>query len=202
METTLNKTEEVLRDSVISYLHWDGENRKKLTENYRRKLYLLCDGFGSIDEETAKEIEWDWSHVRDSSMSALSNVQKALTSLMNTTRNGLFIIGQFSWRYKDVWHYADLVELSEFDKEQFRIVGLKEDEKLFRYSTDTTMVTGITPVVKINVKKKLVYFLTDRGVELDCLDFETRGIRLGRLNFEEESIVEYRKEIIKRVLEV
>lgn len=94
-------------------------------------------------------------------------------------------IGGFSWSYAGRRIFADLHQLSEYDENIYKVVGLKEGEKLFRYSNDKTQLVGILPIVKINVDKKLIYFVTERGAELDIADFETRGIKLHYLTIKE-----------------
>lgn len=56
-----------IRDVVISFMHYDGRNRFKLDVNRWEALYLMADGFGVIDRPFAREQDFDWSHVRDSS---------------------------------------------------------------------------------------------------------------------------------------
>ena len=52
---------------VMSFLSYSGSKRSLLTDSQYVKAYLLCNGFGEINLEFAKEAEFDWSHVRDSS---------------------------------------------------------------------------------------------------------------------------------------
>jgi hypothetical protein len=77
------------RDLVVGLLHWDGEFEALTTaldnlfghsfpgnEMFSYHLYAHCDGFGLMDVEDLRGINdgWDWSHVRDSSPSALAMV--------------------------------------------------------------------------------------------------------------------------------
>ena len=62
------------RTFVISFLHYNGQFKAKLSSQQWLKAYLMCDGFGSIDAQWADEQCYDWSHVRDSSMEAFEKV--------------------------------------------------------------------------------------------------------------------------------
>jgi hypothetical protein len=57
---------------VSTYMHFTGELRSKLTEQQWEEVYMLGDGFGPKEwREDCERIEWDWSHVRDSSKEAV-----------------------------------------------------------------------------------------------------------------------------------
>ena len=94
-------------------------------------------------------------------------------------------IGTFSWKFNGTFHWGDLLELTDFDKRVYSVVGLDEGEKLYRYSNDKTKISKIEPLIKINVDKKLIYFISDRGMKLDMAHFEKRGIKLNSLVFDE-----------------
>jgi hypothetical protein len=66
-------------DLVVSCLSWNGANRKRVPNDVACKAWSLADGFGkcSIDE-IANRLEWDWSHVRDSSSSAVKAMAACL----------------------------------------------------------------------------------------------------------------------------
>jgi len=53
-------------------------------------------------------------------------------------------------------------------------VKLKEGEKIFIYLNQTTAIGGMTPLIKINLDKELLYFLADS--ENDEIVFETKGV--------------------------
>jgi hypothetical protein len=63
-----HKALSVMRNTALSTEEW-------------KRLWLLCDGFGMQDEAFANQVEWDWSHVRDSSYPALLTVLQAHLSL-------------------------------------------------------------------------------------------------------------------------
>ena len=66
------------RKEVISYLHYNGENKDKISEGQWRSSYLKADGFGQIGMMKAMQNDWDWSHVRDSSPEAFENIYQYL----------------------------------------------------------------------------------------------------------------------------
>lgn len=74
---------EMAREFVMSCLHHSGINKKKLSPMIWCRAYLLCDGFGEIDSTFARECDWDWSHVRDSSPEAILRVHKYLWDNVN-----------------------------------------------------------------------------------------------------------------------
>lgn len=70
------------RELVISHLHYSGSNRHRLTDNQFVKAYLLCNGFGDIDLQFAAQIEFDWSHVRDSSPLGIDRAANYIKTLL------------------------------------------------------------------------------------------------------------------------
>lgn len=69
-------------DLVMSYLHYNGSRRALINNEQFIKAYLLCNGFGNgISLAFANEIEFDWSHVRDSSPKAFDNAAAYLKGL-------------------------------------------------------------------------------------------------------------------------
>ena len=90
-------------------------------------------------------------------------------------------IGTFQWHFEGKMNFADLYALNEFDRDYFRPVGLNENEMLFRYGNEKTKLSNILPLIKINVITGRIYFLSERGSEMDMAHFETRGIRSSYL---------------------
>jgi hypothetical protein len=83
------------------------------------------------------------------------------------------------------WWYGTLYPLSDFDREYWANVKLKSDERLFRYESPSTRITGMKPVVKINIERGIIYFLKDINSNDDKnLDFETKGTKLKLLQLE------------------
>lgn len=73
---------------------------------------------------------------------------------------------------------ADLWEVLPTD---VSFKSLKANEHLFRYTTKTTEVGDMAPLIKINIEKGLIYFLTDDAKENDKVQFETKGIKVQYL---------------------
>jgi len=75
---------------VVAYLHWNGTHSKVLTTRQQGQVRMLADGFGK--GVTDPDLVWDWSHVRDSSESAITamaNKIKETISLMYGEGYGL-----------------------------------------------------------------------------------------------------------------
>lgn len=85
-------------------------------------------------------------------------------------------IGSFGWKYNDKYNEGILYALDEYDKEYVGNVSLKNNEYIFRYKTDR-MIGDAKYIIKINLDNALVYFLSEKGIELDEPIFESRGIK-------------------------
>jgi len=86
-------------------------------------------------------------------------------------------IGAFGWVYEKKYNEGILYSLSDFDKEYYSHVKLKNGEHLFRYRTDI-MIKGYQYLIKINLDKSLLYFMSDTNSEDDKNPvFDTRGIK-------------------------
>lgn len=69
-------------------------------------------------------------------------------------------IGAFQLKGVQTAYY--MYDLDEFDQGYFADrVTLRKDERLFRYETSTTKIGGFMPLIKVNMKSGLVYFLCD-----------------------------------------
>ena len=86
------------------------------------------------------------------------------------------VIGFFSIDKQFVDRF--LFETNEYDVPYLKDVKLKEGEKVFRYTT-TAMMPYLTPYIKINLIKGIVYFLAD--AQADEAVFETRGTKVDYL---------------------
>jgi hypothetical protein len=65
-----------------------------------------------------------------------------------------------------------MYNLDDFDQGYFAgRVTLRKNERLFRYETATTKIGGMMPLIKVNLKTGLVYFLRDLYAD-DC-EFDT-----------------------------
>jgi hypothetical protein len=99
--------------------------------------------------------------------------------LTGAKRHGENFAGNFGW-YKGGYKEFELIHLEEWERDWLRKEGvvLKEDELAFRYETDMTRAGAIRPLVKVNVKRGLIYFLTlSEGV-----GFDKRGSKVNFLN--------------------
>ena len=78
-----------------------------------------------------------------------------------------------------------LLKLDSFDIEYvIKDIVLKENEFIFRYSNDKTVISKITPLVKVNVNKGLIYFLSDNNDGYPI--FDTKGVQLSFLVLKED----------------
>jgi hypothetical protein len=86
-------------------------------------------------------------------------------------------IGSFGWMYGKNYNEGILYPLESFDKEYYSHIELKKDEVLLRYRTDR-MVKEAKYLIKINLDKALIYFMSDSDSDDDKNPkFETRGIK-------------------------
>lgn len=53
------------------------------------------------------------------------------------------------------------------------VANLKNNQQLFRYENETTKVSGLKPLILIDIEKKLAYFLKD--TESEQIAFESKG---------------------------
>src|SRR3990167_625252 len=94
-------------------------------------------------------------------------------------------IGVFGTKY----HMSSvLLKLDSYDIEYvIKDIVLKENEFIFRYSNDKTVISKITPLAKVNVSKGLIYFLSDyNNNNDDIVVFDTKGIQLTFLVLKED----------------
>ena len=87
-------------------------------------------------------------------------------------------VGNFKVKVGKIEWSGILIQLNTWDLEHLPC-KLKEDEIMLRYYTDTTLISRQKPLVKINIKKGLIYFLKP---EAESADFETKGCKLDYLN--------------------
>jgi len=90
---------------------------------------------------------------------------------------------------KGTVNYRVLFDLDAFDKSELKGVKLKAGERIFRYATRVTMAGGMIPLIKVNLDKGLMYFLTQDSAENgETYEFETRGEKLTFSRMIEESV--------------
>jgi hypothetical protein len=99
------------------------------------------------------------------------------------------MVGRFGLKVAPhVWFY--LVDTHDY------AWACKDNEIIFRYFTRATVAAGdMAPLVKINIKKKLVYFLTEACQEgwADELQFERRGEKAAWLILKEGDKINHYK---------
>lgn len=74
-----------------------------------------------------------------------------------------------------------IYDLWENERNSYGYIKLKENEVIVRYLTYTTVVGGIAPLIKINLKNGLVYHVKDYESEEVEVEFETRGKKVTYL---------------------
>ena len=65
-----------------------GECCKELIEQGHMDVVTRCDGFGKMDAQQLQDlgIEWDWSHVRDSSDEAIEEAYQVLMTILEEVK--------------------------------------------------------------------------------------------------------------------
>jgi hypothetical protein len=59
-----------------------------------------------------------------------------------------------------------MYDLDDFDQGNVaERITLRKNERLFRYETETTKIGGMMPLIKVNMRTGLVYFLSDLYAE-------------------------------------
>ena len=77
-----------------------------------------------------------------------------------------------------------LYDLDDYDRRVYAHIPLKKGEKLYRFRTDRTYRAEPRSaiLVKINVDKDLLYFMTEESADRDDPVFQTKGKKLKFLN--------------------
>jgi hypothetical protein len=106
-----------------------------------------------------------------------STMESDVLSRVHYDKN--LFVGNFGWRtpsgkLADGYFYA----LDDFDKNLVKSLRLKDGEKIYRYFNRTTAIGGMSPLIKINVDKGLLYFAQElENPDYDAIKFETRGTK-------------------------
>ena len=98
-----------------------------------------------------------------------------------------YFVGSFGWKTTQ-GKLGDgyLYNLDEFDQNLTKDLKLKSGEKVFRYVNRTTAIGGMTPFIKINLEKGLLYFPIHS--DNDDVMFETRGVNPLWINIIEDKM--------------
>ena len=114
-----------------------------------------------------------------------------------------------------------IFKLNAFDKKYTKSVRLKAGEEIFRYTSRGTVAGSIMPLIKVNMKRGLAYYLTQESSsgEIDEPVFETKSQKLkfirlltsaykpGHIVKEsveqvDEKVVPYNKELLARMIDL
>lgn len=93
------------------------------------------------------------------------------------------IVGIMNWKARsNMAGVAYLAEINSFDRNQLSQskVSTKSGEFIFRYTTDVAARQGLAFFIKVNLLKRLAYFMTEESSsgETDIVSFESRGVKL------------------------
>lgn len=169
------------------------EEYDKLTREYDKLAALAEDAVGEEKEEYKRELEKvaqkihreERGYAKGGTVKYYDKeteyrigrptnyIEKEVLSKVNHDEE--LFVGAFGWTTsggKTAEGY--LYNLNDFDQKLVSDVKLKQGEKIFRYFNRTTAIGGITPLIKINVDKALLYFPINN--ENEVIDFETRGV--------------------------
>jgi hypothetical protein len=79
-----------------------------------------------------------------------------------------------------------LFALDDFDQNLVKGEKLKPNEHIFRFETETTKIGGFVPFVKINLDNQMVYFLTERAMDEDLVEFQKKGQKARFINISDK----------------
>ncbi len=80
-------------------------------------------------------------------------------------------------------HDMALIQLHPTEQPLVAHIQLKSDERIFRYASKVTLAGKMKPLVKVNIRLGLAYFLTDAAIEDGGVDFESRGLKMAYMRF-------------------
>jgi antirestriction protein len=100
-----------------------------------------------------------------------------------------YFVGNFGWKTTQ-GKLGDgyLYKLDDFDQSFTKDIKLKEGEKIFRYVNRTSAIGGMTPFIKINLEKGLLYFPIYS--ETDEVSFQSKGDKALWINIIENKYAE------------
>ena len=110
------------------------------------------------------------------------SIEKEMLNKVNYEQLRPSFVGNFGWK-TDSGKMADgyLFSLDAYDNNLImKNVPLRQGEQVFRYLNRTTTIGGMTPMIKINLEKGLLYFPINN--DDDTISFETRGIKSMWIN--------------------
>lgn len=168
---TLNILTEIQENKMKNFSDYINENKR-----YRDTARSM--GFDDAQENYAKNnVSFDFD-IRSG-----YNVSARVKNILGK------IVGVVDWKARfaraDV---AYLAEIDAFDKRELAGVNVKPGEYVFRYATEDTAIAQMAPYIKINIKRGLMYFLTEESSsgEVDYAKFESRGVKVAFLKLSPE----------------
>lgn len=152
---------------ITHYL--EGESKKMADGGYMAR--------GGIVQYVNEKDSWKLSRANT------NNLPKDIfAKVENTVAHMQFAGNMLVAEGRKKYHEEYLYFLDDYDKDVTKNVKLKQDEKLFRYVSYTTAIGGMSPLVKINVSKALVYYPIYDEQDPDKIQFHTKGVRAEYIN--------------------
>jgi len=81
-------------DLLAAVLHWNGSLRGIVGSELDTHLFVMCDGFGKRTAAELADMDWDWSHVRDSSDEAIARAASMLRAVVRADAVTASFIGK------------------------------------------------------------------------------------------------------------
>ena len=98
-------------------------------------------------------------------------------------------VGSFGWKtIYDKLGDGYLYKLDDYDQDLMKSIPLKPAERIYRYINRTTAIGGMSPLIKMNIEKGLLYFPIHN--EADDIIFETRGVKALWISLIEDKYVD------------
>jgi bifunctional non-homologous end joining protein LigD len=98
-------------------------------------------------------------------------------------------VGSFGWKtIYDKLGDGYLYKLDDYDQDLMKSIPLKPAERIYRYINRTTAIGGMSPLIKMNIEKGLLYFPIYN--EADDIIFETRGVKALWISLIEDKYVD------------
>jgi hypothetical protein len=120
-----------------------------------------------------------------------SSIEKDILAKVDYIVNKTKFAGNFSFKNhkNDRWIYF----LDDYDRNLVKDIPLKLTERIYRSITRTAAISGISPLVKINLENGLVYYVDDDKAEMDEIVFVKKGEQTAYLNLVQVDDEDYYK---------
>jgi hypothetical protein len=104
------------------------------------------------------------------------DIEKEVLEKVKYYANSGYFVGNFGWKTpSNKLGDGYLYNLDDYDQSLVKNIKLKQGERIFRYLNYRTAIGGMTPLIKINLDKGLLYFTQDS--EDDTVKFDTKGVK-------------------------